>query len=247
MRRIGLIAVALFLIGIACGPDPNATLPGAPPYVSAGGAPTSAGGKTGAGGATGAGGGVNPFSGGSTGSTGGATYGTGGYVTTGGTTGIGYGGATGAGGTTTASTGALTSYNFGTGAEPCSPPKDVSGGQSGNLGLGAVCLRTADDFSSWNCSSMDDRTVKINGTPVKCGDAPPAKIGSFYYFDVSAGPTAWASFSWFCNVQGCGGAHPIPSCGHYPAWVSGGSAAPCSDTTSPSDAAASTPGVDSGS
>jgi hypothetical protein len=165
---------------------------------------------------------------------------------TGGTTSA-QGGNSGTGGTTTISTGALTSYSFGTGDEPCASPKDVSGGQSGSLGTGAVCLRTADDFASWNCSSMDDRTIKINGKPVKCGDTPPAKAGSFYYFDISAGATAWASFSWFCNFQGCGGAHPIPSCGQYPTWVSGGSAAPCADATSPPDAAVSTPSVDSGS
>ncbi len=127
--------------------------------------------------------------------------------------------------------GALTVYTFGTGPEPCSPPKDVSGGQSGDLGMGPTCLRTADDFTAWNCTDMDDRTVKINNVVTKCGASPPAKLGSFYYFDVSAGATAWASFSWFCTEPNSNCySHPIPSCGSYPAWVAGGSAAPCSTT-----------------
>jgi len=129
----------------------------------------------------------------------------------------------------TLSSGALTTYTFGSGAEPCTPTKDVSGGQSGNLGTGAVCLRTADDFTGWNCNSMDDRTVKINTVSVKCGAAPPAKVGSFYYFDISAGATAWASLSWFCANTSVCGPHPVPSCGHYPGWVSGGTAAPCAN------------------
>jgi hypothetical protein len=224
--------------------------------VGTGGKTTSQGGS----------GGGNPFMGGTTGSTGGIVssggtvgaggVGSGGIVSLGGTDSsggvigaggvVGSGGVTNTGGATTPTSGALTTYSFGAGAEPCTPTKDVSGGQSGHLGLGAVCLRTADDFSSWNCSNMDDRTVKINTVSAKCGAAPPAKVGSFYYFDISAGATEWASFSWFCNVQGCG-PHPIPSCGHYPPWVSGGSAAPCADTTSTVDAGSSTTDIDSGS
>jgi hypothetical protein len=284
MRKVVHIAAGLFLI--ACGPDPNAVLPGQAAPSTSGGARASGGVITSLGGAAGtitgnggvtssggstvvaSGGVVNPFSGGTTGTNGGIVS-SGGLVSSGGTTTSPFGnggvasggglassggvassggttlvfvqgGSSGSGGATTASSGALTTYTFGSGSEPCTPIKDVSGGQSGNLGTGAVCLRTADDFSSWNCSSMDDRTVKINNVSTKCGAAPPPKVGSFYYFDVSAGATAWASFSWFCNVQGCLGAHPIPSCGHYPPWVSGGSAAPCADTgtTPASDAAA---------
>jgi hypothetical protein len=190
-----------------------------------GGGTLGTGGRYGTGGVTSSGGviavGGNPFVGGTTGSTGGVVF-SGGV--------FGTGGLSGTGGTTTFSSGALTTYTFGLGAEPCTPAKDVSGGQSGNLGTGSVCLRTADDFSGWNCNSMDDRTVKINAVSVKCGAAPPAKVGSFYYFDISAGATAWASISWFCaSASVCSGSHPVPSCGHYPAWVSGGSAAPCAN------------------
>jgi hypothetical protein len=256
MRQVVFVATTLFVL--ACGPSPNARLPGeaAPPSQGgsgsggassgSGGVVSSNGGNPFAGG--GGSGGSSPFSSGGFSSAGGSPFATGGLTsaggsffgdggslaTTGGNTGLGgstvpaFGGASSAGGTTTASSGALATYTFGTGPEPCTSPKDVSGGQSGNLGTGAVCLRTADDFTSWNCSSMSDRTIKINSVSVNCGDAPPPKAGSFYYFDVSAGATAWASFSWFCTVQGCG-PHPIPACGNYPAWVSGGSAAPCAN------------------
>lgn len=240
--------------------------------VGAGGTTYGSGGIVGTGVTTGSGGG-NPFVGGTTGSTGGivssggkvgtgGVLASGGIVSSGGTDSsggvvdgggkvgsggaVGSGGVTGTGGTTTPTSGALTTYTFGTGDEPCAPTKDVSGGQSGNLGTGAVCLRTADDFTGWNCNSMDDRTVKINTVSVKCGAAPPAKVGSFYYFDITAGATAWAGFSWFCGVQDCS-SHPIPSCGHYPTWVSGGSAAPCADATSTVDAGTSTTDIDSGS
>jgi hypothetical protein len=130
-------------------------------------------------------------------------------------------------------------YTFPVGAEPCTPAKDVSGGQIKDIGAGATCLRTADDFTGWNCSGMDDRTMKVNGTTVTCGGKPiPAKAGSFYYFDITAGTNAWAGFSWFCDVASCG-PHSIPSCGHYPTWVSGGSVAPCADSTiSPPDSSA---------
>jgi hypothetical protein len=235
----GFIVVSSVLFLLACGPDPNALLPGMAGPAKGGHTTTSSGGSGGtttppaSGGTTGA----NPFAGGSTGSigsSGGATS-SGGVKSSGGVTGSGgvksSGGTVGGGGTTTASTGALTSYTFGSGAEPCASPKDISGGNVKDIGLTATCLRTADDFAGWNCSGMDDRTIKVNTVAVKCGDTPPPKVGSFYYFDISAGTNAWAGFSWFCNFQGCGGNHAIPSCGHYPAWQSGGSAAPCSDST----------------
>jgi hypothetical protein len=239
MRRLVVVSAALFIV--ACGPDPNAVLPGTVRTPSAGGTKTvpsgGAGGATttppSSGGAAGGAGGANPFAG-SSGSSGG-TAGSGGVKSTGGTVGSGgvksTGGTVGGGGTTTATTGALTTYTFGSGAEPCASPKDISGGNVKDIGLTATCLRTADDFAGWNCSGMDDRTIKVNTVAVKCGDAPPPKAGSFYSFDISAGTNAWAGFSWFCNFQGCGGNHAIPSCGHYPAWQSGGSAAPCSDST----------------
>ena len=262
MRHVGCIAVAL--IAVACGPDPNARLPGSPApsgnVTATGGVVTKTGGTTGSGGTTVA----PPGSGGTTtvtplaGSGGTKPTATGGAAGstpsgTGGTTGSGSGGTTtakggnsGTGGTTKTSTGALTTYSFGAGAEPCTPTKDISGGQIKDIGAGATCLRTADDFTGWNCSGMDDRKITINGTLVKCGDKPPAKAGSFYYFDITAGANAWAGSSWFSDVSSLG-PHPIPSCGHYPTWVSGGTAAPCSDATSTSDAAVSDPVVDSGS
>jgi hypothetical protein len=242
------LCLSVFFTIVSCGPDPNAVLPGMQPVTPSGGKRTASGGSSGSGA-----GGTKISAGGATGSTGGAasggasskggTVGAGGAVGNGGVGGAG-GSASGTGGTTSAGTGVLSVYTFGSGTEPCSSPKDVSGGHSGNLGTGAVCLRTADDFTDWNCNNMDDRTIKINGVETKCGAAPPAKVGSFYYFDVSAGATAWAAFSWFCTKLDCG-PHSIPSCGSYPTWVSGGSAGPCS-TSPTSDASISTT-VDGGS
>ena len=219
-------------------------------------------------------GGVNPFQGGTTGSSGGivssgGTLGaggdnsTGGIVSSGGVVGsggvlssggigaagsggkVGTGGVSSMGGTTTPGSGALTTYTFGSGDEPCTPTRDISGGSTGNLGIGAICFRTADDLTDWNCSNADDRTIKINTVTAKCGSAPPPKAGSFYYFDISSGKSESASIYWYYTKQGYG-PHPVPTCGQYPAWVSGGSAAPCA-TTSTTDAGASTPSIDSGS
>ena len=250
------LCLSVFFTIVSCGPDPNAVLPGMRPVTSAGGKRTGTGGSSGGGA-----GGTKSSAGGATGATGGAvssggvsskggavgaggSIGSGGVVGNGGVVGAG-GSASGTGGTTSAGTGLLTEYTFGSGAEPCTSPKDVSGGHSGNLGTGAVCLRTADDFTDWNCNNMDDRTVKINGVETKCGSAPPAKAGSFYYFDISAGATAWAAFSWFCTKQDCG-PHSIPSCGSYPAWVSSGSAAPCATSPTPTPDASISTGTDGG-
>jgi hypothetical protein len=175
-----------------------------------------------------------PGRGGSAPRTGGAGGGPGGRTGTGGTSGggtTGRGGSTGGGGTTPPTSGALTTYTFGPGEEPCTPAKDVSGGQSGNFGTkGAFCFRTADDFTDYGCSGADGRTLKINGTAVtSCGGKAPAKLGSFYYFDFSAGTYEYASVNWYCSTSSCLGPHPVPSCGHYPPWVAGGSAAPCAE------------------
>jgi len=257
------LCVSMFFMVVSCGPDPNAVLPGTHVTSSTGGKRAGTGGSTANGGAAGAKASAGGASGslGGIGSTGGAvsaggvsnkggTVGLGGSVSSGGAGGTGGavgagGGSSGAGGATSAGTGLLPVYTFGSGAEPCASPKDVSGGQSGTLGTGPVCLRTADDFTDWNCSNMSDRTIKINGVGTTCGSAPPAKVGSFYYFDISAGATAWASFSWFCTKQDCG-FHSIPSCGSYPVWVSGGNVTPCSGSPAPSSDASTSSGVDGG-
>ncbi len=280
MRHVGFIALAL--VAVACGPDPNARLPGSPAVVNNGGAVSSSGGDAaggqgaggvGAGGATqsnggsvgsggksggggaagspfdtggaagssnvgkGGGAGSSPFdTGGAAGSSsggkaGGGAVGSGGVSSGGGTTGRG-----GSGGGTTIAGG----FTFPEGPEPCTPTmKDVSGGQSGQLGEGAACFRTADEISDWSCSGADDRTVKVNGTEVtKCG-AAVKKAGSFFYFEFSAGTNAWASVSWWCSSCGGPGARAVPSCGHYPPWESGATVAPCAD----GGATTSTPGA----
>ena len=107
----------------------------------------------------------------------------------------------------------------------------ISGGQSGNFKTkDAYCFRTADDFTDYQCSGDDGRTLKINGTAITtCGGKAPAKLGSFYYFDFGPGTYEYTSVSWYCSTSACLGPHPVPSCGSYPAWVPGGSAAPCAD------------------
>jgi hypothetical protein len=123
----------------------------------------------------------------------------------------------------------LTSYTFPESAEPCTPTRDVSGGQSMALGEGAACIRTADEISEWSCSGTDDRTVKVNAVASRCGATLPDRLGSFYYFELSAGPHAWAAISWWCSTCAGSGAHPVPSCGRYPDWKPGTTVAPCSD------------------
>jgi len=140
MRKVVPIAAGLFLI--ACGPDPNALLPGSVAPSASGGAKanggvTSAGGTiTGNGGVTGNGGSTvvasggvaNPFQGGAPGSNGGivssgGTVSSGGVVSSGGTTSspFGNGGAASGGGVVSnggvASTGGDTSAGGGSGTD----------------------------------------------------------------------------------------------------------------------------------
>jgi hypothetical protein len=253
MRQVVPVATTLFLL-LACGPDPNARLPGETVSPSQGGS-GNGGASVGSGGVVSSHGGANPFSGGggsggspsSSGgassaggspfgaggvsSAGGSPFGAGGFIgTSGGATGFGgttvsaFGGSSNGGntgGTTTAGTCAgvvLTSYQFGTGSEPCSPNIDASCGTSGGFGtVGGICVRTADDIVGWGCSNTDGRTLKVNGTAVTCaaGSSLPAKLGSFYYFEFTGGTHDYASFYWW------GTYHPVPP-GGYPAWGSSG-------------------------
>jgi hypothetical protein len=198
--------------------------------------------------------GRSPFNtGGTAGRSTGPDSGSGGSTTSG-RGGAGAGGITsipsqgGSGGTITPTSGALASYTFPAGTEPCTPAKDISGGQSGNFGTtGAFCFRTADDFTDYGCSSADGRTVKINGTEITtCGGKPPAKLGSFYYFDFGPGKYEYTGINWYCSTQSCLGPHPVPSCGHYPPWQSGETVPPCADSATTDDAGMSGAAIDSG-
>ena len=247
MRITFILSSVAFLI--ACGPPPendpiyggNGGTKVVPKggVTSSGGVVTNGGSPAATGGVVAKGGSDNPFGNGGSTTTGGA----GGVInSTGGTGGIniitGNGGAasTGGAGPVVAKGTPLPSYSFGADAEPCTPTKDISGGQTGNIGTAAACLRTVDDFNNWNCNGMDDRTIKLNGKVVKCGETVPPKVGSFYYFDITAGVNAWAGMSLFCTVQNCG-PHPIPECGHFPVWQSGATnVAPCADSTPSPDA-----------
>lgn len=193
-----------------------------------GGAVSGAGGSvSGNGGSVASAGGANPFSGG--GGSGGASSlgsggksGSGGSISSSGGSGLGAGGAAGAlGGLGGAGSGGssgttLPSYEFGVGAEPCSPPTDVSGGKTGSFNsTTSACYRTADDIDGWGCSNLEGFgwTLKVNGNAITCGSALPKKIGSFYYFDATGSSTAvnYASIFWW------GTYHPGP----YPAWAGG--------------------------
>jgi hypothetical protein len=160
MRKVVLIAAGLFVI--ACGPDPNARLPGQAAPAKSGGASSASGGvTTSLGGAAGAtygnggvtssggstvvasGGAVNPFLGGATGSNGGIV--SSGGVLSGGTTTSPFGnggeasggGVVGTGGEASSggevSTGGVTETDGG-GSEPCVPAKTITGSGSGNSG-----------------------------------------------------------------------------------------------------------------
>jgi hypothetical protein len=70
---------------------------------------------------------------------------------------------------------------------------------TGNIGTAAACYRTKASFNAIVCSSMDDRTVKVNGMLAKCSTVtafPPA-IDGWSYFDISAGTVEWASLGWY--------------------------------------------------
>jgi len=220
--------------------------------LPSGGAAGSTRSDGGASGATSSGGVTGVPTGGTT-VTGGTGGGPGGKTSLG-SGGVGSGGTTsrpGSGGSTTPTSGALTNYSFPEATEPCTPTKDFSGGQTLNFGTtGAFCFRTADDFSDYGCSNTDGRTLKINGKVVdSCGGKPPAKLGSFYYFDFGAGKYEYASVNWYCSSSACLGPHPVPSCGHYPAWQSGQTVAPCVDApaTTDVDAGVAATDIDSGS
>jgi hypothetical protein len=75
------------------------------------------------------------------------------------------------------------------------------GGGSGNFNTKtAVCLRTKESFNTvGGCSNWGGRTIKVNGMLATCGTktAFPAAIDTYNYFDVSAGDSEYASFSWY--------------------------------------------------
>ncbi len=77
----------------------------------------------------------------------------------------------------------------------------MTGGQSGNLNTkAAVCLRTKDKFNTiGGCSNWTGRTIKVNGVLATCQVKAtfPAAIDTWNYFDVSAGDSIDASFSWY--------------------------------------------------
>ena len=70
---------------------------------------------------------------------------------------------------------------------------------SGEFGTtDAVCLRVTDDVVGWGCSNFEGRTVKVNGVDVSCAQVPlPEKVHGAYYFEISAGQFAYASFYWW--------------------------------------------------
>jgi hypothetical protein len=206
MRQVVFVATTLFLL--ACGPSPNAHLPGETVTPSLGGSSGAAGTITSNGGVVGSGGSINPFAGGTTGSNGGIVS-SGGVVSSGGTTSapFGDGGAASGGGVAssggdTSTGGAIGTDDGGDGSEPCVPAKTITGSGSGNSGsfgtTGAFCFKTADSIAGWNCSNYTGRTLKVNGTTETCGTLPlPAKVNGYYYFDSSAGSLDYASIYWY--------------------------------------------------
>jgi glucuronoarabinoxylan endo-1,4-beta-xylanase len=176
---------------IAASDNFTATLPATSVTTFVGQGTTVTTGTGGSGGGTGGSGGSAGSKGGSGGSAGsrGGNGGTGGGAGTGGSTGRG---GTGGGAGTTGSGGSG-------GAEPCTPAKTVSGGQSGAFNTtGPYCFRTPDNITGWNCSSFDGRTLQVNDVTKTCGAMPlPAKYNGYYYFEASGGTFAWASMAWW--------------------------------------------------
>lgn len=231
MRLGSIVATAFLLFG--CGPKSDAHLPGSAVPSNGGRVSSYGGAVSGNGGSVASAGGANPFSGGggSGGSSpfnngGASSLGSGGKSGSGGFASVsggspGSGGVAGAlGGLGGASSGGTSggtspSYVFGSGAEPCSPPTDVSGGKTNSFdSTTSVCYRTADDIDGWGCSNFDGWTLKVNGTAVAtCGGTLPPKIGSFYYFQATASATAasYASIFWWGTYHA----------GPYPAWSGG--------------------------
>jgi len=220
MRRIAVVSAALLIV--ACGPDPNAVLPGMVKTPSSGGTkpapaggaggttttPPSSGGTTGTTSAAGGGsGGANPFAG-SSGSSGGAT-GSGGTKSS--------GGATGSGGSSSAST----TYTWGQGSEPCASPKDISCAPSGSGTTNnfntttEYCFRTMATIDGWGCSNLSGWTLKVNGQVVTCGGTLPPKLNGLYYFDFigSSSALTYASMYWYGTC----------TAGPFPSWSGGSS------------------------
>jgi hypothetical protein len=178
MRHVGFIAIGL--IAIACGPDPNARLPGSPTVTNNGGAVSSSGGDSsggqGAGGAQANGGSVGgggsqvqPGSGGAAGANPFDTGGAAGKGTGGGGGGkVGSGGAAGAnpfdtGGAAGKGNGGATSSG-GVSAGGGSTSKGGSGGggtSSSDWGVGPEPCSPAKDLS---CSSGNGNTGNFDGT-----------------------------------------------------------------------------------
>jgi endoglucanase len=78
---------------------------------------------------------------------------------------------------------------------------DVTGGNSGNLGTGEVCLRTMEPFNTVGCSNFTGRTLTVNGVAATCGTKMtfPAAIGGYNYFEISAGGVTYASIFWYSS------------------------------------------------
>ena len=227
MRHPGLLLAALSSYCVACGPDPNATLPGFPPFVS------STGGSSG------------HLDSGADVPAAGGTGGTDVYIapSTGGAGGGGGSDAAidasdsakdtvfvseGGGGADRRDAGGDASGRDGSGGrdagtttpsapEPCSPAKEFScstgNGSTGNFNTTTkFCFRTMDTILGWGCSSITPGwTIKVNGQEVTCNALPlPAAIKGFYYFEFtgSAGAVPYASIWWYGNCKA------IP----YPPW-----------------------------
>jgi len=222
MRQIGFVFAALFSLGLACGPDPNATLPGVPRIFTGGGG--SSGGEDAAADAPAdlpAGGGAGASTGGAGGAGGTdakAAAGTGGASGLdaardsldsardrgdvagrtdgrGGTAGRGTGGRSGTGGS---------SYL----KEPCSPAKDLScargSGNTGQFGPPTTtdfCFRTMDTLDHWGCGSPTGWTLKVNGQTVACNSGKlPAPINGFLYFQMIGDARSSQTNIWWDGV-----------------------------------------------
>jgi len=168
---------------------------------SAGGAP-----QAGAPGGAGKGGAAKGGNGSAGAGKGGSGSGSGGRSGSGGTVGVaGASGSNSGGKAGTSSSGAgggsAGSAGGGTTAGYCENPIDLpaTAMNTGDIGKAAACFRTKAVFNAITCSSMEDRTVKVNGMLAKCSTVtafPPA-IDGWSYFDITAGAVVWAQVGWY--------------------------------------------------
>lgn len=81
-------------------------------------------------------------------------------------------------------------------AVPVAPGQQLGGGGFGTTG--AIWFVASDDLAGWTTSSLDGRTIEVNGENVASGQTPlPPSVDGFYYFHFGPGQFPWASWTYW--------------------------------------------------